>query len=200
MSRSVPLVALRSPGARPAWPLPEPSDGVRRIVVWLLVALYGAFFSAFTIARHEAFDSGAFDLGFMDQAAWNTIRGNIMGVTIEPWQALTHLGYHFDPILIPVSLTYLIYSSPHSLLVVQSVGVALGALPVSWLARRWLGSNAAAIVFAAAYLLYPGLQAANVYDFHAFTLSAPLLVWCFWLVGTRQLRWLALAMILTMAT
>ena len=187
-------------GPTAAQPPVGPADRVRRIVVWLLAAAYAAFFSAFTIARHEAFDSGAFDLGFMDQAAWNTIRGDIMGVTIEPWQALTHLGYHFDPILIPISLTYLIYPSPHSLLIVQSVALALGALPASWLARRRLGNNWAAIVFAAAYLLYPGLQAANVYDFHAFTLSAPLILFCFWFVETRRYWWLALSLVLTMAT
>lgn len=165
-----------------------------------MTVAYAAFFSALTIARHAAFDSGAFDLGFMDQAAWNTIRGHIMGVSIEPWTATTHLGYHFDPILIPISLTYLVYSNPNSLLIVQSVGLALGALPASWIARRRLGNNWAAVVFAAAYLLYPGLQAANVYDFHDFSLAAPLTLFCFYLIETRRYRLFALAVVLTMAT
>lgn len=178
----------------------EPSDRVRRLVVLGLVALYGVFFSALTILRHEAFDSGAFDLGFMDQAAWNTLRGHVMGVSIELELANTHLGYHFDPILIPISLAYLIYSSPNSLLVVQSFALALGAFPASWLARRRLGSNWAATVFALAYLLYPGLEAANVYDFHAFTLSAPLILFCFYFVETDRLRAFAVAAVLAMAT
>ena len=62
-----------------------------------------SYFAALTILRHEAFESAAFDLGIMDQAAWNTLRGNIMGVTIETEKTTTHLGYHFDPIMIPVS-------------------------------------------------------------------------------------------------
>jgi uncharacterized membrane protein len=136
----------------------------------------------------------------MDQAAWNTLRGHIMGVSIELWTASTHLGYHFDPILILVSLSYLAYSSPNSLLVVQSVALALGALPASWLARRRLGSNWAAIAFALAYLLYPGLEAANVYDFHGFTLSAPLILLCFYLIETERLGWFAVAAVLTNAT
>lgn len=178
----------------------ELPDRARRVIVWLLVVLYAGFFSAFTIARHEAFESGAFDLGFMDQAAWNTLRGHIMGVSIELWTASTHLGYHFDPILILVSPAYLVYSSPNSLLVVQSVALALGALPASWLARRRLGSNWAAIALALAYLLYPGLEAANVYDFHGFALSAPLILVCFYLIETERLGWFAVAAVLTNAT
>ena len=41
------------------------------------------------------------------------------------------------------------------LLVAQAVAVALGALPVFWLARKHLGSERAALGFALAYLLYP---------------------------------------------
>ena len=178
----------------------ELSDRARAVLVGLLTLSYALFLSAFTVARHEAFGSGAFDLGFMDQAAWNTLRGHIMGVSIELEIANTHLGYHFDPILILVSLSYLIYSNANSLLVVQSVALALGALPASWLARRRLGSNWAAVAFAAAYLLYPGLQAANVYDMHAFALAAPLVLFCFWYIETGNMPAFAVAAVLTMAT
>ena len=42
------------------------------------------------------------------------------------------------------------------MLVAQAVAIALGALPVFWLARKHLGSERAGLGFALAYLLYPG--------------------------------------------
>ena len=41
------------------------------------------------------------------------------------------------------------------LLVAQAVAIALGALPVFWLARKHLCHQRAALGFALAYLLYP---------------------------------------------
>ena len=75
---------------------------------------------------------------------------------------------------------YWLWANVNVLLVVQTVALALGALPVSWLAYARLRSNVAAVVLPLVYLLYPALQAANMFDFHAFTLSAPLLLFAFY--------------------
>ena len=48
-----------------------------------------------------------------------------------------------------------LWPSPDLLLTVQAIAVALGALPVFWLARKHLGSERAALGFALVYLLYP---------------------------------------------
>jgi hypothetical protein len=42
-------------------------------LVYLLIVLYGAFFSWLSILRHETFQSNAMDLGYTDQAVWNTL-------------------------------------------------------------------------------------------------------------------------------
>ncbi|MGH2347627.1 MAG: DUF2079 domain-containing protein, partial [Chloroflexota bacterium] len=67
---------------------------------------------------------------------------------------------------------------PKALLVLQTLALATGAFPARRLARRHLApSRLAQIVFPLAYLLYPALQAANLYEFHPVTLAAPLLIW-----------------------
>ena len=38
-------------------------------IVWLLIVLYVVLFSTLTLRRHDAFQSAAFDLGNVDQAA-----------------------------------------------------------------------------------------------------------------------------------
>ena len=172
----------------------------RRVVVGLAALAYAAFFSLASVLRHETLQSGTFDLAFMDQALWNTIHGVLLGVSIEPGTATSELGYHFEPILIPIAALYWLYSSPDVLLVLQSVVLALGALPASWLAYRRLGSNVAAVVFALAYLLYPGLEAANMFDFHAFALAAPFLLFAFYFLERKRYPPFAVAAVLAMAT
>ncbi len=172
----------------------------RRACVWLAVAAYAVFFSIASVLRHETFQSGTFDLAFMDQALWSTLHGHPLGVSIEPHLATSELGYHFEPILFLIAPLYWLYASPIVLLVLQSVALAAGALPASWLAYERLRSNLAATVFALAYLLFPGLQAANMFDFHAFTLSAPLLLFAFYYAEHRRYLPFAVAAALAMAT
>lgn len=151
------------------------------LIVLALMALYGVFFSALSIQRHNTFHTFASDLGQMDQALWNTLHGHLLEDTRQdPNGPTSHqaprLTDHVEPIFIPVSLVYLVYDGIESILVLQSIAIALGALPIYWVARRRLKSQWAAVVFAAIYLLFPALQAANLAEFHAVTLApAPLL-------------------------
>jgi len=154
-------------------------------IVGLLIVLYIAVFSALSVARHDAFETLAYDLGNYDQAVWNTIHGrllrftNVKGLTIR-------LAQHVEPILLPVSLFYLIYSSPKTLLVLQTIIIAIGAWPLYLLAREKLQSEFGGIVFAATYLLFPALEAANLYDFHAVSLAPTFLLWAFYFLEKEK--------------
>ena len=69
----------------------------------------------------------------------------------------------------------------------QAVAVALGALPVYWLARKHLGSERAALGFALAYLLYPPTQWLTLNEFHPVALACPLLLFAFWYLDEDRL-------------
>jgi uncharacterized membrane protein len=181
---------IRQPHAHQSW--------LALGTVGLLIVLYIAVFSALSVARHDAFETLAYDLGNYDQAVWNTIHGrllrftNVKGLTIR-------LAQHVEPILLPVSLFYLIYSNPKTLLVLQTVVVALGAWPVYLLAREKLRSEFGGIVFAAAYLLSPALEAANLYDFHAVTLAPTFLLWAFYFLEKEKDLWFIAFSVLAMS-
>ena len=166
--------------------------------VGLLIVLYIAVFSALSVARHEAFETLTFDLGNHDQAIWNTIHGrpfhftNMTGLD-------SRLALHFEPILLPISLSYLVYSDPRTILVLQTVVVALGALPVFWLAREKLNSDFLALVFPLAYLLFPALEAANLFDFHTVTLAVPFLLYAFYFLQGRRYGLFTLFAVLAMS-
>jgi uncharacterized membrane protein len=154
-------------------------------LVCTAILLYIAVFSYLTVLEHAAFETTAFDLGNMDQAVWNSLRGRLLPFT--NWgEEGTRLAYHVDPILVLISPLYLLYSDPRMLLVFQTVVVALGAWPIYLLARERLGSNLAALAFPLAYLLFPALQAANMFDFHPTTLVAGLFPYAFYFLEKRR--------------
>ena len=93
----------------------------------------------------------------------------------------------------------LIYDSPVTLLLLQTVGLGLGALPAFWLARNHLESGFAGLVFAAAYLLAPAVGGANLSDFHAVSLTASLLLFALYFVHSRRYRFFFVFIILAMS-
>ncbi|MHB1132533.1 MAG: DUF2079 domain-containing protein [Chloroflexota bacterium] len=173
---------------------------LRRALVWSLVVAYVLFFSLAAVLRHETFNSSTFDLAIADQALWTTLHGQLLGITLEPDVVTSDFGYHFELIMLAIVPLYWLYANVNVILVLQTVALALGALPASWLAYRRLHSNVAAVVFALAYLLFPALHSTNMFDFHAFSLSAPFLLFAFYYMDIRNYGAFAVAAFLAMST
>lgn len=137
--------------------------------------------------RHEAFNTGRFDLGNMVQAVWATAHGHPLSITDLQGEQISRLAAHVDPILVLLAPLWWIWPSPAMLLTVQAIAVALGALPVFWLARKHLGSERAALGFALAYLLYPAVEWLTLNEFHPVALAAPLLLYALWYLDESRL-------------
>ncbi len=155
---------------------------------------WAALMASLSIARHRAFSTGRFDLGNMVQAVWSTVQGRPLETTDAiSGEQFVRLGAHVDPILVLFAPLYWVWPSPEMLLVAQAVVVALGAVPVFWLGRRWLGDDRLALASAAVYLLYPPLAWATVTEFHPVTLAAPILLLAIWAADARRYGILAIA-------
>lgn len=176
------------------------------LLVLALILLYGFYFSAYSIQRHRAFWTHASDLGQTDQAIWNTLHGNWLETTRRDGTQLPRLADHVEPIFVPVSLVFLLYDGVEALLVLQSFAIGLGALAIFWIARRrfreaeiepadWL-----AVPFAALYLLFPALQAANLAEFHAVALAPAPLLFAYHYGTERRWGWFAFFAILALMT
>jgi len=170
-----------------------------KIFTWTIIIVYIIFFSFVTVSRHNALETHAYDLVNMDQAIWSTLQGDLLGISI-PTGGDTRLAWHFEPILIPISLLYFIYDGAETLLILQTIIIALGALPVYWLSRdkfdnEWIGS-----LFALLYLLYPTVQAGNNFDFHAVTLAAPFLLFAIYGIESKNRLMAIVFCILAMST
>ena len=158
-----------------------------RKLLWTAIAAYAAGFAALSILRHRAFETGRFDLGNMVQAVWSTAHGHPLQVTNLHGAQVSRLGAHVDPILVAFAPLWWLWPNPSLLLTVQALAVALGALPVFWLARKHLRSEGIALGFALAYLVFPATEWMTLNEFHPVALACPLLLYAIWYLDEDQL-------------
>jgi uncharacterized membrane protein len=158
-----------------------------RRLLWASVSVYAAAFGALSVLRDRAFETGRFDLGNMAQAVWATAHGHPLRITDLKGDQISRLAAHVDPILTLFAPFWWLWPSADLLLVAQAATLALGALPVFWLARKHLGSAAAGLGFALAYLLLPAVQWLTLNEFHPVALATPLLLYAFWFLDEDRL-------------
>jgi uncharacterized membrane protein len=151
------------------------------------IAAYAAGFGALSILRDRAFSTGRFDLGNMVQAVWSTAHGDPLRVTNLAGEQVSRLGSHADFVLVLFAPLWWIWPGASMLLAVQATAIALGALPVFWLARKHLGSERAGAGFALSYLLYPATTWMTLNEFHPVALATPALLFAFWYLDEDRL-------------
>jgi uncharacterized membrane protein len=171
-----------------------------RALLWAAIAAYAAGFGALAILRHRAFNTGRYDLGNMVQTVWNTAHGHFLQMTGGDGVQISRLAAHFDPILAAFAPLWWIWPSPEMLLVAQAIAVALGALPVFWLAHKHLGTERAGLALALVYLLYPPTEWLTLNEFHPVALACPLLLFAFWYMDEDRLLLFALFAAAAMTT
>lgn len=156
-------------------------------LLWTAIAAYATGFASLSVLRQRAFETGRFDLGNMVQAVWSTAHGHPLQVTNLHGAEVSRLGAHVDPILVLFAPLWWAWPHPSLLLTVQAFAVALGALPVFWLARKHTGSEHAALGFSLAYLLFPATQWMTLNEFHPVALACPLLLFAIWYLDEDRL-------------
>ena len=169
----------------------------------LVIVLYAVEMSHQVVLRYDTFKATAFDLGNMDQVLWNTIHGRLFQFTnqaIDWYGPPTRLAFHFEPIILPLSLLYVFHADPRILLVFQTLALASGALPVFLLTRRYLREwPILAALMATAYLLSPAMIGINIFDFHPVALATPLLLYAVLALTYKRYVWFLIACVLAAA-
>ena len=146
-------------------------------------------FGTLTWAQHENFGTFGYDMGLYDQGIWLlsrfrepfvTIRGQLLRAPREPDHGA-------------VRARLLARGRPHFLYLVETVWMALGAVPVYLLARDRLENGWLGVVVAACFLLYPSLEWINWWHFHPDALVITPLLFAWWLATRRRWGWYAVA-------
>ena len=169
-------------------------------IVVAAAVLGGILFGALALVRHWSFHSTASDLAVFDQVLWNTIHGRFMESTLSLANCVPHhfFGDHFSPALLLILPFYALIPRHETLLLVQTVALALGAWPVYLLARRFLPVGWQRLVWVAAYLLSAHLSFVALYDFHEITLAVAPLGFAMYFLATRRTAPLIVSLLVAM--
>lgn len=133
------------------------------VLAYAAMAIYAAYFTALTVEIHRAMGTSAYDFGLYDQGIWLLSRGESPFVTL---MGRNLFGDHASFILVFLVPLYWLFSSTATLLVVQSVVIALGGVPVFLYARRRLSSDAMGAAMVVVYLLHPAVSWTNLENYH----------------------------------
>ena len=167
------------------------TDGrISRIILGLSILAFIGYFIFVSFLRHDNYFSLRLDLGNMDQTVWNVLHGHGFTLTDPMGTAQeSRLAVHADFMLILLAPFYLIWSNPKMLLIIQTIVLALGAIPLYLLARKVLRNNFVASLFGVAYLLYPTVQLNTLHDFHATSITTTCLLFAYWFFVTENPVW-----------
>jgi uncharacterized membrane protein len=150
-----------------------------------MVAAYAAVFGAIAVTKFRYYLYIDFDLAIFVQATDQALRGSLYSSI----RGMHWLGDHVSLILFVIAPIYALFRHPITLLLLQTVTLALGALPVFGLARRELGHDGIALGCAALYLLHPALGYTNLFEFHPEVLATTTLLATFWAVRAGHMKW-----------
>ncbi len=160
------------------------------VVLAGLVGAYVLVFGTLTWAQQSNFGTFGFDMGIYDQGIWLLSRFKTPFDTVR---GLNFFAHHANFITVAFVPFYWLGAGPHFLYLVETVWMALGAVPLWLLARDRLASPWLALGLVAGYLLYPSLEWINWWHFHPDALVITPLLFAWWLASRRRWRWFAVA-------
>jgi uncharacterized membrane protein len=166
----------------------------------VLILICVMVFGALSVVKHSIFHSFTLDLGIMSQVIWNTAHGRLFETSLDRAGNVhligSYMGNHVRPIFLLLAPFYRLWPDPRLLLILQSAALALGAVPLYWIARRKLSSLRLQIAVVSSYFLYPALGFINLFDFHPVALSIPFLLTAYWALLEKRdwLFWLMIVL------
>jgi len=154
-----------------------------------VILAFVIIFSFLSIKRYNSFEPSAYDMGIMIQTVWNTSQGWIFQESINMGYNMSRFWMaHWEFIYLIVALFYKLISTPYLLFIFQTVCVALGAIPIYYLAKEKFTDHTTALVFGLLYFLYPAIHNATLFDVHGVTFAVSFLIFAFYYLQKNQLK------------
>ena len=161
-------------------------------IIAILIIVYLVFAFSICLFKYQTFKYNALDLAIFNQVFYNSSLGNLFNFTIHP---TSYLGDHFTPIILLLLPFYALFKSPITLLFLQSLFLALAAIPLYLIAKKHLNPWQTLIVIII-YLFNPVLLNLNLFEFHLLALVPFFIFWTFYFYQNNQFKpFLALAIL-----
>ncbi len=169
---------------------------MKRLLIFWVVAL-SILYATLSVARHNRFQSGGFDLGLYDQAVWQYSQ------FIWPYNTVKErfiLGDHLSLTLPLVAPLFWIWEDARILLIFQAVWVSLSVLAVYKLALLRKFSPFISFCVSFVYSLFYGIQYGIFFDFHPVLLAVGLIPWMLYFLESKNTKLFVLCAILLVLT
>ena len=133
---------------------------------------FSVLWSLASLRRHWALGSGVADLGIFTNAIWNLTHGG--GYISSVKGGMNLFADHQSPIFWLLVPFYKLFPHAETLLIAQGIGLALGAVPLYYIGKQYLGRHPWAAALPLLYWSYLPVRTANAFDFHPEVFMLPL--------------------------
>ena len=150
---------------------------------------YGIFMSIFTVRWHHKLGTAIFDLGINNNLLFGGLHGHFNeSSVIFPEDPAKYLANHVKWGIYSFLPIYVFYPKAETLLVIQSVSMGLGAIPLYLFCKDRLPKWWAAAI-AICYLCYYPMHGANFYEMKLVPTAAAFVLMTVWLIDTKRYVW-----------
>lgn len=158
----------------------EFSKTVTLSIITAATLIFAVFVGSVTVCRYLTFYAPNFDFGIFCQMFHNMKETGLPNTTCERDFLLSHFGVHVSPIYYLLLPFYMIFPSPITLQVAQTVIIASAVIPLYLLCKKYNLSNKLTALISIMFLAYPAMGGGAMYDIHENCFLVPLLLWMFY--------------------
>lgn len=144
-------------------------------ILSLLVLFYISFFFFICYLKYKYFIYNDFDLAVHSQSLWSIIHGS----TFSSILGKSFLGNHAHFILFLIAPVFFLFSSPLTLLFLQTLSLGICAIIIFKIARIYLDETWSLLI-SILYLIYPAVSFSNLFEFHPTVFAVPFLLLMFY--------------------
>ena len=152
------------------------------------IVLYTIYLLFITWYMYANFFSQGTDLEYFHQTIWQLSEFKIPYI----WGLNTPFypvwSQHFSPFLAILVPFFWISHSAGLLLMEQALAVITGAIPIYFIAKRFLHSRGMGLALAFAYLSFGGLQFGMEYGFHEIMFFPALFLWAYYFYLSKKIK------------
>jgi uncharacterized membrane protein len=151
-----------------------------RRIKWMIgfgAALFVCVIVAVSVGKWLRLGFNGFDLAIYNQTLWNTIHGRLFANSINP---PIYLSDHAEWPLILLAPLYALAPHPLTLVFFQAVALAIGAVPVWLIAKRFNPNLALRTLWTGLYLANPFVWNLALSEFHMIAFAIPLIFFAAW--------------------
>ncbi len=160
-----------------------------------LVAISLLVLFSISAFRHYQFRSD-WDLSIFVQGIYLISQGKSPDSTLI---GIHMLADHVSFMLYPLAAIYRLFSTPYTLLFIQSLALVLALFPLRALAKMAGLSRSQSLVISVAYLLYPTTLFSNMFDFHPEVLAIPFFFGAILAARKNRLVWFTLCLVVILS-